>query len=102
MNRATCFSMLQDIGVLLEVGSDAPVGTVTTTFTLSSTATTDTGTTNNNGAIVSIVVDRRADLKISVYASYLPFPLLSSFSLLTLSVFIVPSYDLQMPIKKHA
>ena len=57
--------VVQEIGVVLEVASDPPVGPLTTTFTLQSSATIDTGS-DNNEAVVELEVDRRADLKVSV------------------------------------
>ena len=61
---------LQDISVLFEVQPDAPVGNVTTTFTLMSNTTTDTGA-GNNEARITLTVDRRADLKILLYVGIL-------------------------------
>ena len=60
----------QEVGVLLEVRSEPVLGALTTTFTLSSepdnTRDTDNG---NNEAMISLTVDRRADLKVSLYVS---------------------------------
>jgi hypothetical protein len=55
----------QDVGVLFEVESGPTVGPLATTFTLSSNSTVDTRSGNNEDTI-DLIVDRRADLKISV------------------------------------
>ena len=84
----------QDIAVLFEVVREPPVGDLSTTFTLFSNTTTDTRAGNNEGDI-SLIVDRRADLKTTLYVLSPSFSLplslslsLSSFSpSLSLSVF---------------
>ena len=52
--------------MVLEVEPDAPVGDLATTFTLSSSVTIDTDSCNNE-AIIILIVERRADIKISLY-----------------------------------
>ena len=67
----TSFVSQQDMVVLFAVERDAPVGGVTTTFTLISSRTEDTGP-GNNQATITLTVDRRADLQISLYVGSLP------------------------------
>ena len=56
----------QNIAVLFEVVRGPTVGNLTTFFTLFSNTTTDTRAGNNEGSI-SLTVDRRADLKTTLY-----------------------------------
>ena len=63
--------------MVLEVASDPPVGLLTTTFTLQSSATTDTRSDNNNETVDLLVVDRRPSHTVSVYVPMIGFHPLS-------------------------
>ena len=82
----------QDISMLLEVQPDAPVGDMTTTFTLMSNTTIDTGAGNNEARII-LTVNHRADLKISLYNILLLVPLKSHLAFLCVSIKIDISFQ---------